>query len=141
MAVEAVATDADASYLERLGRAVSPVFAPMNFDWRMSVGIISGVGAKELVVSTLAVMYSGEEAAEDVAESTGLAEALRQQMTPATALAFLVFVLLYFPCIATIVAIRNESGGWKWAIFVAVYTTVVAYVMAWATYALGAALF
>ena len=140
LAAEASAAEPDASYLERLGRAVSPVFAPMNFDWRMSVGIISGVGAKELVVSTLAVMYSGEEAAEDMEESTGLAEALRQQMTPATALAFLVFVLLYFPCIATIVAIRNESGGWKWAVFVAVYTTVVAYVMAWATYALGSAL-
>lgn len=140
LAAEASAAEPDASYLERLGRAVSPVFAPMNFDWRMSVGIISGVGAKELVVSTLAVMYSGEEAAEDAEESTGLAEALRQQMTPATALAFLVFVLLYFPCIATIVAIRNESGGWKWAVFVAVYTTVVAYVMAWATYALGSAL-
>ncbi len=137
---EAPVAASNGSYLERLGRVVSPVFAPMDFDWRMSVGIISGVGAKELVVSTLAVMYSGEKVEGDVEENVGLTQALRNQMTPATALAFLVFVLLYFPCIATLAAIRNESGGWKWALFVAVYTTVVAYVMAWATFALASRL-
>ena len=109
----------------------------MNFDWRMSVGIISGVGAKELVVSTLAVMYSGEEAAEDVEESTGLAEALRQQMTPATALAFLVFVLLYTPCMAAVATMRRELSSRKWTAFAVVYQIGIAYVAALLTYFIG----
>lgn len=109
--------------------------SPMGFDWKMSVGILSGVGAKELVVSTLAVMYSGEEVDADMASSdTRLMTALRANMSPATALAYLVFILFYFPCIATITAIKNESGGWKWALFTASYTTVLAYVASLLTY-------
>ena len=123
------------SYLERIGHAVQPVMAPLGFDWKMSVGILSGVGAKELVVSTLAVMYAGEEVdVDDAAADTHLAAALRAHMSPSAALAYLVFILFYFPCIATIVAIKHESGGWKWALFTAVYTTLVAYVAALAVY-------
>ena len=107
----------------------------MHFDWKMSVGILSGVGAKELVVSTLAVMYAGEDVDTDTASTdTHLSQALRANMLPASALAYLVFILFYFPCIATITAIKNESGGWKWAIFTAVYTTAFAYVMSLLTY-------
>lgn len=127
------------SYLEHIGRFIAPVLSPMNFDWRMSVGILSGVGAKELVVSTLAVMYSGEDVDADEASEDGhLLAALRNNMTPATALAYLVFILFYFPCIATITAIKNESGGWKWALFTAAYTTVFAYLAAWITYLIAA---
>ncbi len=123
------------SYLERLGRAITPVLSPMGFDWRMSVGILSGVGAKELVVSTLAVMYAGEDAAADNAEGDSrLSAALRQHMSAPSALAYLVFVLFYFPCIATITAIKNECGGWKWALFAAAYTTAFAYAASWLTY-------
>lgn len=123
------------SYLEHIGRFIAPVLSPMNFDWRMSVGILSGVGAKELVVSTLAVMYSGEDVDADEASEDGhLRAALRNNMAPATALAYLVFILFYFPCIATITAIKNESGGWKWALFTAAYTTAFAYLAAWITY-------
>lgn len=91
------------------------------------------------MVSTLAVMYAGEEVDADEASSDShLLAALRSNMTPAAALAYLVFILFYFPCIATITAVKNESGGWKWAIFTAVYTTVFAYVAAWLTYVIAA---
>ena len=131
----AAAETADGSYLERLGRITTPVFAPMQFDWRMSVGILSGIGAKELVVSTLSVMYADAaqpESGDD--EYVSLSQALTSEMSPSTALAYLVFVLLYFPCLAMLAAIRNESGGWRWAAFTAVYTTVVAYVASLLTY-------
>lgn len=129
------------SYLERMGQWVAPVMSPMHFDWKMSVGILSGIGAKELVVSTIAVMYAGEEIDTDTAQSdTHLSAALRQHMSAASALAYLVFVLFYFPCFATIAAIKNESGGWKWAVFTAVYTTLFAYVMSYLTYLAAAAL-
>lgn len=126
------------SYLARIGHFISPVMKPMGFDWKMSVGILSGIGAKELVVSTLAVMYAGEDVDADQASTdTHLAAALRQNITPDTALAYLVFILFYFPCFATIAAIKNESGGWKWAIFAAVYTTAFAYFASWLTYVIA----
>lgn len=123
------------SYLQRIGHFIAPVMSPMHFDWKMSVGILSGVGAKELIVSTLAVMYAGEDVnADEASADTHLSQALRANMTHASALAYLVFILFYFPCIATIVAIKNESGGWKWAVFTAVYTTAFAYLMSLFTY-------
>lgn len=123
------------SYLEQIGRFISPVFAPLGFDWKMSVGILSGVGAKELVVSTLAVMYAGQEFDEEQVGSEGyLRDALVANIPHASAFAYLIFVLLYFPCFATIVAIKNESGGWKWAIFAAVYTSVLAYIVSFIAY-------
>ena len=128
-------TEGHQSYLEQIGRFIAPVFAPMDFDWKMSVGILSGVGAKELVVSTLAVMYAGEDFNEDQEGSEGyLREALVSNISHASAFAYLIFVLLYFPCFATIVAIKNESGGWKWAIFAAVYTSVLAYIVSLIAY-------
>lgn len=124
-----------ASYLEQIGKIVSPLVAPLGFDWKMSVGILSGIGAKELMVSTLAVMYAGEEIDTDApAEGSRLAQSLTQSISSASALAYLVFALLYFPCIATIAAIRSESGGWKWAIFTAAYTTAVAYLFSFVAY-------
>ena len=122
------------SYLEYLGRGIEPLFAPMDFDWQMSVGILSGVGAKELVVSTLGVLYAGdyEEAYDE--NSSRLQTVLTQQTTSQTALAYMVFVLLYLPCIATIAAIRSESGSWRWACFSVAYSTVLAYLLSWLTF-------
>jgi len=126
------------SYLEEIGQTISPVLEPLGFDWRMSVGILSGIGAKELVVSTLGVMYAGEKFEGNVSENENhLQSALHQSLSPAAALAYLVFILLYFPCIATIVAIRHESNSWKWAIFTAVYTTLLAYACAFIVYHIG----
>ncbi len=123
------------SYLESIGQFIAPVMSPMHFDWKMSVGILSGIGAKELVVSTLAVMYAGEDVDSDEASTdTRLSQALRTNMTTPSALAYMVFILFYFPCIATITAIKNESGGWKWALFTAAYTTAFAYISSLLTY-------
>ena len=131
------------SFIGYVGKAMEPVLEPLGFDWRMGVGIVAGVGAKELVVSTLGVMYAdeGEVAAggptEEAVAETRLQKALVRSVTPAAALAYMVFILLYFPCIATFVAIKNEGGGWKWAIITAVYTIVLAWVAAFITFSLA----
>jgi ferrous iron transport protein B len=130
------------SFIGYVGKAMEPALKPLGFDWKMGVGIVAGVGAKELVVSTLGVMYADDEpvAAESVDE-TRLQRALVKSVTPAGALAYMVFILLYFPCIATFVAIRNESGGWKWAILTAIYTIVLAWIMAFITFQIASLFF
>lgn len=128
------------SYIGRLGQVVSPVMEPLGFNWKMDVGLITGIAAKELVVSTLGVMYAeGAKVSdgEDLSEDTQLQSALAADLTPAVALAFMVFVLLYFPCIATFVAIKNETGKWRWAVACCAYTMIVAWVMAFLTYRLA----
>ena len=127
------------SYIGHIGKAIEPVFNPLGFDWKMSTGVLSGIGAKELVVSTLGVMYGGEAEAGNHGEvgETRLQRALHQSMSPASAVAYMVFVLLYFPCIATFVAIKQESGGWKWALFSAVYTICIGWLLAFLAYRLA----
>ena len=132
-AYDTVAEQQEHSFIGYIGKTIEPVLEPLGFDWKMGVGIISGVGAKELVVSTLGVMYT-DSATEDSAGSTRLQQALLKSVTPAGALAYMVFILLYFPCIATFIAIKNEGGGWKWAIITAVYTLVLAWVAAFITF-------
>ena len=136
-AYDSVEKQQENSFIGYMGKTIEPVLEPLGFDWRMGVGIVAGVGAKELVVSTLGVMYAeGEPLAgetEDV-EETRLQRALVKSVTPAGALAYMVFILLYFPCIATFIAIKNETGGWKWAIFTAVYTICLAWVAAFLTF-------
>ena len=125
------------SFIGYVGKAMEPVLEPLGFDWRMGVGIVAGVGAKELVVSTLGVMYADAVPDEAGSSDTRLQRALVRSVTPPAALAYMVFILLYFPCIATFVAIKNESGGWKWAVITAVYTIVLAWVAAFVTYRLA----
>lgn len=125
------------SFIGYVGKAMEPVLEPLGFDWRMGVGIVAGVGAKELVVSTLGVMYADAVQDEAGSSDTRLQRALVRSVTPPAALAYMVFILLYFPCIATFVAIKNESGGWKWAMITAVYTIVLAWVAAFVTYRLA----
>ena len=126
------------SFIGYIGKTIEPVLEPLGFDWRMGVGIVAGVGAKELVVSTLGVMYADDtEAVSDQVEETRLQRALVNSVTPAGALAYMVFILLYFPCIATFIAIKNEGGGWKWAIITAVYTILLAWVAAFVTFNLA----
>ena len=132
------------SYLGQAGHLIQPAIAPLGFDWRMGVGLLTGAAAKELMVSTLGVLYhmdeksaaaagSGHDAAADQAIST----ALRDATSPAAALSYMVFALLYFPCLATIAAIRGESGQWKYALLSMCYTTAVAYLAAWLAFRLG----
>ena len=132
-AYDSVAQQQEHSFIGYVGKAMEPVLDPLGFDWRMGVGIVAGVGAKELVVSTLGVMYADDEPVA-TGSDTRLQKALVRSVTPAGALAYMVFILLYFPCIATFVAIKNESGGWKWAILTAVYTIVLAWVAAFITF-------
>ena len=119
-------TQQENSYLGYIGKAIEPVLEPLGFDWQMGVGLLSGVAAKELVVSSMGVMYSIDEDVESGSGETKLQQALQNSITPAAALAFMVFVLLYFPCIATFGAMMTETGGWKWPLFSAVYTIVIA---------------
>ena len=138
-AYDSVKEQQEHSFIGYIGKAIEPVLEPLGFDWRMGVGIVSGVGAKELVVSTLGVMYSDDvpEAVEGDAGTTRLQRALTGSVTPAAALAYMVFILLYFPCVATFVAIKNESGRWKWAIITAIYTILLAWVAAFITFRLA----
>jgi ferrous iron transport protein B len=123
------------SFIGYVGKAMEPALEPLGFDWKMGVGIVAGVCAKELVVSTLGVMYADDEPmVNENADETRLQRALIKSVTPAGALAYMVFILLYFPCIASVIAIKHETGGWKWAIFTAVYTIVLAWIMAFATF-------
>ena len=133
------------SYIGRIGKAVEPVFRPQGFDWKLDVGLISGVGAKEIVASTMGVLYSNNDSFGDdksYNDQSGKYEILHKQMTadgirPLTAYCFLLFVLLYFPCLATIAAIKGETGSWRWAGFAAIYTTLVAWIVSAAVYQVG----
>lgn len=132
------------SYIGRIGKAVEPVFSPQGFDWKLDVSLIAGVGAKEIVASTMGVLYADDETvADDTAEdNTAKYSVLRQKMeadgiTPLIAFSYLLFVLIYFPCIATIAAIKGETGSWRWAVFAAVYTTALAWVVSAACYQIG----
>ncbi|MFW5936695.1 MAG: ferrous iron transport protein B [Desulfosalsimonas sp.] len=121
---------AEKSYLGRIGRFVSPVFEPIGMDWRGSVAILTGFVAKEVVVSTMGVLY----AAEGDAESDALHRALRSSgMTPLAALSMMVFVLLYLPCLAT-VAVINRETGMRWTILSVAYTTAIAWLAAFFIY-------
>lgn len=119
------------SYIGRIGKAIEPIIEPLGFDWKLGIGILSGVGAKELVVSSLGVLYA------DDAEADQTTLAQRLPITPLVAYGYMVFILLYFPCVATLAAIRQEAGGWKWAAFAAAYTTVLAWIMSFAVYQIG----
>ena len=131
------------SIIGNIGKTVEPALEPLGFNWKMDVGLLTGIGAKELVISSLGVMYAQDGQEAQVAEvaaqddETVLQAALRTSIPTATALAYMVFVLLYFPCIATFVAIKNETGAWRWAILLCLYTILVAWICAFAAYRLG----
>jgi ferrous iron transport protein B len=135
------------SYIGRIGTFIEPVIAPLGFDWKMGVALLSGVAAKEIVVSTMGVLYHQSQETGLPAESLG--EKLKQQkyqdgtkvFTSASALSFLVFILLYFPCVAVIAAVKNESGHWKWAAFTVFYTTGLAWIMSFIVYRIGIMVF
>ena len=120
-----------ASYIGQIGQAIEPLIEPLGFDWRLGVGLLTGAGAKELVVSTLGVLYANEPNADSVALSD------RIPIEPLTAFCYMVFVLLYFPCIATLAAIRQESGKWRWALFAAGYTTLLAWLLTFVIHQVG----
>ncbi len=134
------------SYIGRMGHFIEPAISPLGFDWRIGVSIITGLAAKEIVVSTMGVLYQADLNGKD-SESTLKDKILTQEYTsgpktgqrvfsPLIALTLMVFVLIYFPCVAVIAAIKKE-GNWKWAVFTMAYTTLLAWVLAFATYTIG----
>jgi len=124
------------SYLGRIGKFIEPVMKPLGLDWRASVAILTGATAKEIVVSTLAVLYSVEDSEDE--EATLSSHLLMSgNYTRPAALAMIIFILLYFPCIATVAAIAQETGGWKWAIFSILYNTTLAWCLALLAYHIG----
>lgn len=146
------------SYIGRVGHAVEPVFRPMGFNWKLDVGLLAGVGAKEIVASTMGVLYSNDDSfkddsnfssesgkyvklheliTQDVAQLHGISYEKAQPIATLTAFCFLLFVLLYFPCIATIAAIKGETGSWGWALFAASYTTALAWVVSAVVFQIG----
>ena len=130
-AYSSAAEQQENSYIGQIGKAIEPVIEPLGFDWKLGIGILSGVGAKELVVSTLGVLYAND------ADSDGTSLGERIPITPLVAFGYMVFVLLYFPCIATIAAIKGESGSWKWGLFTAGYTTLLAWIVSFLIYQVG----
>lgn len=136
------------SYIGRIGHALEPIFAPQGFNWKLDVGIVAGMGAKEIVASTMGVLYTNDDSFADdntYAENGDKYHQLHRIMeqdgiTPLTAYSFLLFILLYFPCVATIAAIKGETGSWRWASFAAIYTTALAWVVSAGFYQIGSLL-
>ncbi|MBF0126567.1 MAG: ferrous iron transport protein B [Magnetococcales bacterium] len=123
------------SYLGRIAHAMAPIFAPLELTWRDTVAILTGLMAKEVVVASYAVLYSQNR--ENAAESASLQQMLGQSMSPLVAFAFMVFALLYTPCLATIATIRRETGGWKWAGFSVAFSMVFAWWLAFGIVTIG----
>ena len=118
------------SYLGKVGKTIEPVMRPCGFDWQQSVSLLAGAAAKEVVASTMGVLYnSSDEELDEEDDSLRISQLVRNNMTPLSAASMLIFVLLYMPCISTIIAIKNESGKWKWALFTVFYTIALAWVM------------
>ncbi|MBF0621351.1 MAG: ferrous iron transport protein B [Magnetococcales bacterium] len=124
------------SYLGQAGQAISPIFAPLGFDWKDTVAIVSGFFAKEVVVASYAVLYTNN-ADESGNASEGLRNALSQAMTPVTAFAMMVFLLLYAPCLSTVAAIKRETKSWGWAGFSILFSLSIAYLLAFAVVTVG----
>lgn len=126
------------SYLEMMGKAVNPILEPLGFSWRATVAAIAGVPAKEIVVSTLGVLYTGSDKATEASLSerlsTPLVGATEPDFNAASALAFMIFILLYCPCTATLVAIVRETRSWRYGVFAALYNTALAWVLSFAVY-------
>ncbi|MDO5036293.1 MAG: ferrous iron transport protein B [Porphyromonas sp.] len=134
----------ESSYIGQLGHAIYPIFKPLGYDWKMSVSLLTGFAAKEVVVSTMGVLYMGDaEEVESLPEKLKVAEHSDGSpvFNPAVALSFMVFVLTYLPCIATVMAISRESGSWRWALLSMVYSLTLAWLLGFAVTKIGALFF
>ncbi|PKP19449.1 MAG: ferrous iron transport protein B [Bacteroidetes bacterium HGW-Bacteroidetes-21] len=134
------------SYIGSLGKFIEPAIRPLGFDWKIGISILTGLAAKEIVVGSMGVLYQAEMNADE--SSAALKDKLQQQIhtsgelngkkvfTPLVAFGFMLFVLIYFPCVAVIAAIKKEAG-WRWAVFAMIYTTAIAWIVAFVTYSIG----
>jgi len=134
------------SYIGKIGHFIEPVIRPLGFDWKIGVSIVTGLAAKEIVVGTMGVLY--QSGLDDNETSVSLKSRLQEQVhshgdhigqkvfTPLVAYGFMLFVLVYFPCVAVIAAVKKEAGI-RWALFTMFYTTTIAWLIAFATYQIG----
>jgi ferrous iron transport protein B len=136
------------SYISKIGKTIEPVIAPLGFDWRMGVSLITGAAAKEVVVSTMGVLFGSNHYHEKGKPSTlgiQLQQATHQDgprmgqtlFTPLAGISYLLFILIYMPCVAVVATVNRESGSWKWALFLITYTTVLAWVLSFAVFQIG----
>jgi ferrous iron transport protein B len=133
------------SYIGQVGRFIEPAIAPLGFDWKMGVSLLAGAAAKEIVVSTIGVLYQADSESETEVLTHRLQNAKYESgkrkgeliYTPLAAISFLIFVLIYFPCIAVVAAVKRESGSWKWAAFLVVYSTGLAWILSFLTFQIG----
>jgi ferrous iron transport protein B len=146
LAVHKAAEQQAKSYIGQLGHFIEPAIQPLGFDWKMGVSLIAGMSAKEIIVSTMGVLYQSDPSVDGNAPlMTKLQQATydsgpkigQKIYSPLVAFSYIIFVLFYFPCVATIAAIRRESGEWKWALFTIVYTTTLAWVASFLVYQIG----
>jgi len=146
LSVEKESERQEKSYIGQMGHAIEPVISPLGYDWKMGVSIITGLAAKEIVVSTMGILYQADMSADENSE-TLKSKILEQKhhsgvltgqkvFTPLVSFGFMIFILVYFPCVAVIAAIRKEAN-WGWALFTMGYTTAIAWVLAFAVYQLG----
>ena len=135
-----VAEHQEHSYIGQIGKCIEPVMRPLGFDWKISVSLLSGMAAKEIVISTMGVLYAGDSENQTTLQERLLTETHADGtpvFTPLVVIGFLLFVLIYFPCIATIAAIKEESGSWKWALFSVLYSTGLAWLIAFLVHWIG----
>lgn len=139
--IDKASAQSENSYIGKIGKFIEPFFRPLGFDWKMGVSILSGSAAKEIVVSSLGVLYHADVEADESSERlTAILKSHQNDsqhpITPLVAFGFMLFVLLYYPCVAAITAIAKETN-WKWAAFEVVYTTSVAWIVSFLTYQIG----
>ena len=128
------------SYISRIGKVMEPVFSPLGFDWKMSVSILTGVMAKEVVVSSMGILYQAGADSDETSQSliSKLRKSKEESQVPLVAyLSFLVFVLLYFPCLGTLIAIKKETSGLKWTLFIAAYPIAFAWITSFIIFQVG----
>lgn len=130
------------SYIGVIGKSIEPIFRAQGFDWKLDVSLVAGVGAKEIIASTMGVLYADDDNVSNESEKYQILNKKMQAdgITPLIAFSYLLFVLIYFPCIATIAAIKSETGSWKWPIFTMVYTTFLAWCISAICYQIGSLL-
>ena len=128
---ELAAKNLEFSYLGQIGKAIEPIFAPLGFDWRLSVATLSGLAAKEVVVSTLATLYAVGEASE---KSDTLISKLRENIDFKTAIALIVIIMIYSPCVAAMSTFYAEVPQWAWRAFYTIYPNILAWLAAFGVY-------
>ena len=140
------------SYIGKIGKTIEPVISPLGFDWRMGVSLITGAAAKEVVVSTMGVLF-GSSHYHDTKDPQTLGVRLQQAtwpdgtfggrklFTPLAGISYLLFILIYMPCVAVVATVNRESGSWKWALFLITYTTILAWILSFAVFQLGSLIF